>query len=270
MLKALTRVFGSRNERLVKRLRPRGARLGGARGADFRAQRRRRCAPRPSSSAPGSPTARTLDDLQPEAFALVREAAQRVLKMRHFDVQLIGGLALHQGKIAEMRTGEGKTLVATLPAYLNALTGAGRARGHRQRVPRAARRRLDGPDLQVPRPHGRASSRASRTRPRSAPPTPATSPSAPTTNSASTTCATTWPSGSRTACSGRLSYAIIDEVDSILIDEARTPLIISGPAEESTEVYQRINTAGAAPQAPGSRGRARAISPSTRRASRST
>ena len=86
----------------------------------------------------------TLDDLLPEAFAVVREAALRTLGMRHFDVQLIGGIALHKGMIAEMRTGEGKTLVATLPAYLNALRGQGRAHRHGERIPRAARRGLDG------------------------------------------------------------------------------------------------------------------------------
>ncbi len=84
-----------------------------------------RCAPRPTSSASGSNGGIALDDLLPEAFAVVREAGKRALKMRHFDVQLIGGIALHQGKIAEMRTGEGKTLVATLPVYLNALGGKG-------------------------------------------------------------------------------------------------------------------------------------------------
>jgi hypothetical protein len=89
-----------------------------------------------------------------EAFATVREAAKRVLGMRHFDVQLIGGMVLHNGKIAEMRTGEGKTLVATLPVYLNALE-AGRSRRHRQRLPRQARRRMDGPGLSFPRPLGR-------------------------------------------------------------------------------------------------------------------
>ena len=93
----------------------------------------------------------TLDDLLPEAFAVVREAGRRVLNMRHYDVQLIGGMVLHHGKIAEMRTGEGKTLVATLPAYLNALVGQGRARRHGQRLPGAPRRGVDGPDLPVPR-----------------------------------------------------------------------------------------------------------------------
>ena len=92
-----------------------------------------------------------LDALLPEAFAVVREAGKRALQMRHFDVQLIGGMALHNGKIAEMRTGEGKTLVATLPIYLNALAGTGRPSRHRQRLPRPARRGLDGADLPLPR-----------------------------------------------------------------------------------------------------------------------
>ncbi len=91
----------------------------------------------------------TLDDLLPEAFATVREAAKRTLGQRHFDVQLVGGMVLHEGRIAEMKTGEGKTLVATLPVYLNALTEPRRARGDRQRLSRRPRRRLDGRRLQV-------------------------------------------------------------------------------------------------------------------------
>ncbi|MDE2047703.1 MAG: preprotein translocase subunit SecA, partial [Betaproteobacteria bacterium] len=120
----LTRIFGSRNDRLLKQYRrvvdkinalePQFERLSDeqltAKTAEFKAR-----------VAGGE----ALDDLLPEAFATVREAGKRVLKMRHFDVQLIGGMALHQGKIAEMRTGEGKTLVATLPVYLNALAGKG-------------------------------------------------------------------------------------------------------------------------------------------------
>ena len=89
----------------------------------------------------------TVDDVLPEAFAVCREAARRRLGMRHFDVQLIGGMVLHEGTIAEMATGEGKTLVATLPAYLNALTGHGRAHRHGQRLPGQARRPVDGADL---------------------------------------------------------------------------------------------------------------------------
>ena len=122
--KILTQIFGSRNDRLLKTYRrtvesinalePRFEKLS---DAELRARTdefRQRCA-----------AGATLDDLLPEAFAVVREASKRTLKMRHFDVQLIGGIALHQGKIAEMRTGEGKTLMATLPVYLNALAGKG-------------------------------------------------------------------------------------------------------------------------------------------------
>ena len=92
-----------------------------------------------------------LDDAIPEVFAVVREAGKRALGQRHFDVQLIGGVVLHQGRIAEMKTGEGKTLVATLPVYLNALAGTRRARRHGQRLPGPARRGVDGQDLRLPR-----------------------------------------------------------------------------------------------------------------------
>ena len=96
-----------------------------------------------------------LDDLLPEAFAVVREAAQRTLSQRHFDVQLIGGMILHERGIAEMKTGEGKTLVATLPAYLNALTGERRARGYGERLSFSSRRDMDGAGVQRVRSHGR-------------------------------------------------------------------------------------------------------------------
>ena len=136
----------------------------------------------------------TLDDILPEAFATCREAADRVLGLRPYRVQLIGGIILHQGRIAEMKTGEGKTLVATLPAYLNALTGEGRPHCHRQRLPGQARLRVDGQGLPVPgsvrwsdrpRPDQRQSARPLMT---------PTSPTAPTTRSVSTTSVTTWPS----------------------------------------------------------------------------
>ncbi len=94
----------------------------------------------------------TLDELLPEAFAVVREAGTRTLGQRHFDVQMVGGMVLHDGKIAEMKTGEGKTLVATLPVYLNALSRQGRARRDGERLPGPPRRRVDGPDLPLPRP----------------------------------------------------------------------------------------------------------------------
>lgn len=120
----LTKIFGSRNDRLLKQYRGVVARINAleteleklsdaalqAKTGEFRER-----------IAKGA----TLDDLLPEAFAVVREGSKRVMKMRHFDVQLMGGLSLHQGKISEMRTGEGKTLTATLPVYLNALTGKG-------------------------------------------------------------------------------------------------------------------------------------------------
>ena len=134
---------------------------------------------------------KTLDDILVPAFATVREAGKRTLGQRHFDVQMIGGMILHEGGIAEMKTGEGKTLVATLPVYLNALSGKRRARRHRQRLSRQARLRVDGSDLWLPR----ADYRRNRARPRRSrsakPPMPATSPTAPITNSASTICATT-------------------------------------------------------------------------------
>ena len=120
----LTKVFGSKNERELKQIQPLVEKINAlepevqalqdeqlkARSGEFRQRLER-----------GEP----LDDLLPEAFATVREASMRILKMRHFDVQMIGGIVLHQGKIAEMKTGEGKTLAATLPAYLNALSGKG-------------------------------------------------------------------------------------------------------------------------------------------------
>ncbi len=121
----LTKIFGSRNERLLKQY---GA---GSCGRSTRSSRRSprcpttSCAARPPTLKERVANGEELDAVLPEAFAVVREAGKRTLQMRHFDVQLIGGMVLHNGKIAEMRTGEGKTLVATLPAYLNALTGNG-------------------------------------------------------------------------------------------------------------------------------------------------
>ncbi|MGD2168465.1 MAG: preprotein translocase subunit SecA, partial [Gammaproteobacteria bacterium] len=181
-----------------------------------------------------------LDALLPEAFAVVREAARRALGMRHFDVQLIGGITLHQGKIAEMRTGEGKTLVATLPAYLNALTGGG---VHIVTVnDYLAQRDADwmGPvyrflGLEV----GVVRSNQPIAEKRAA-------------YAADITYGTNNEFGFdylrdnlafriEDRAQRELSFAIVDEVDSILIDEARTPLIISGRSEESTELYGRIN-----------------------------
>jgi preprotein translocase subunit SecA len=182
----------------------------------------------------------TLDQLLPEAFSVVREAASRVMKMRHFDVQLIGGITLHQGRIAEMRTGEGKTLMATLPAYLNALPAEGvhvitvneylAARDAEWMAPLY---RMLG--LTVGVISNAQDSEQKR---------------------AAYACDITYGTNNEFGfdylrdnlafrfedrVQRQLAYAIVDEVDSILIDEARTPLIISGPADESNELYQHIN-----------------------------
>jgi len=181
----------------------------------------------------------TLDDLLPEAFAVVREAARRTLGMRHFDVQLMGGIVLHEGRIAEMRTGEGKTLVATLPAYLNALEGKG---VHIVTVNDYLAKR----DAEWMGPiyhflgmsvgvivHGKDFAERKRA------------------YAADVTYGTNNEFGfdylrdnmvrsPDQIVQRELNYAIIDEVDSILIDEARTPLIISGPAEESADHYYKF------------------------------
>lgn len=183
----------------------------------------------------------TLDDLLPEAFATVREASKRIFKMRHFDVQLIGGIVLHQGKISEMRTGEGKTLTATLPAYLNALSGqavhvitVNDYLARRDAETNAPLFDFLGLTVGVNVPGmGHLDKQAAY--------------------NADITYGTNNEFGfdylrDNMAFSAiervqrHLAYAIIDEVDSILIDEARTPLIISGQAEDSSELYRVINT----------------------------
>ena len=182
----------------------------------------------------------TLDALLPEAFAVVREVGKRVLRMRHFDVQLVGGMVLHDGKIAEMRTGEGKTLVATLPAYLNALAGNG---VHIVTVnDYLARRDAEwmgkiygflGLTVGVNIPQMEADEKRKAYR-------------------ADITYGTNNEFGFdylrdnmamrvEDRYQRKLVYGIVDEVDSILIDEARTPLIISGQAEDRTEIYHRMN-----------------------------
>jgi preprotein translocase subunit SecA len=182
----------------------------------------------------------SVDELLPEAFTAVREASRRTLGLRHFDVQLVGGMVLHQGKIAEMRTGEGKTLVATLPAYLNALPAKG---VHVVTVNEyLAQRDADwmSPVYQfLGLSVGVIKSGQTAEQKRVA-----------------YACDITYGTNNEFGfdylrdnlafrledrAQRGLAYAIVDEVDSILIDEARTPLIISGPAEESTELYVRIN-----------------------------
>jgi preprotein translocase subunit SecA len=232
-------VFGSRNQRLLKRygsfvaaanaLEPGLASLSDEALRAKTAELKERYA-----------ASQDLDALLPEAFALVREASRRTLGMRHFDVQLIGGIALHQGKIAEMRTGEGKTLVATLNAYLNALSGKG---VHVVTVNEyLAQRDADWMEpifrflgLTV----GVIKSNQATDEKRAA-------------YAADITYGTNNEYGfdylrdnlafrPEDRVQRSLNYAIVDEVDSILIDEARTPLIISGRSEESTELYERIN-----------------------------
>lgn len=182
----------------------------------------------------------TLDDLLPEAFAVVREASDRVLGMRHFDVQLIGGITLHQGRIAEMRTGEGKTLVATLPVYLNALTGLGvhvvTVNDYLAQRDAAWMGRLyqflglsvgvviSHQDSEVKR-RAYASDIVYGTN----------------NEFGFDYLRDNMAFNKEMRFQRGLYFAVVDEVDSILIDEARTPLIISGPSEDSSELYRKIN-----------------------------
>tara|TARA_R110002050_G_scaffold57423_3_gene128869 strand:+ start:20611 stop:23325 length:2715 start_codon:yes stop_codon:yes gene_type:complete len=183
----------------------------------------------------------TLDQLLPEAFAVVREAGKRVLGMRHFDVQMIGGMVLNDGKIAEMRTGEGKTLVATLGVYLNALEGEG---VHVVTVNDYLAKRDSGWMSQLYGFLGLTTGVI-------------VSGLAPNERRAAYACDITYGTNNEFGfdylrdnmafsleekVQRSLHFAVIDEVDSILIDEARTPLIISGPAENSAELYQRVDT----------------------------
>ena len=239
MRQLLTRVFGSRNERIV-RGHGRTVRAANQFEAQLQALSDEALRAKTDEFRARLKEGATLDQLLPEAFAVVREAARRTVKMRHFDVQLIGGITLHEGRISEMRTGEGKTLVATLPAYLNALSGEG---VHIVTVNEyLAQRDADwmGPiytflGLTVGVIKNAQTAQEKR---------------------AAYACDITFGTNNefgfdylRDNLAYRLeervqrglSFAIVDEVDSILIDEARTPLIISGPAEESTELYLRIN-----------------------------
>ena len=183
----------------------------------------------------------TLEDLMPEAFAVVREAAKRTLGQRHFDVQLVGGMVLHDGHISEMKTGEGKTLVATLPTYLNALAGDG---VHVVTVNDYLAQRDSEWMGQIYRflgltvgciVHGLADEERREA------------------YAADVTYGTNNEFGFdylrdnmkyalNTMTQRGHAYAIVDEVDSILVDEARTPLIISGPTEDLTQMYRAVDT----------------------------
>ena len=235
----LAKVIGTANDRELKRLRPLVAEIN-AKEPDIQSLSDEQLKGKTAEFRDRLAAGATIDDLLPEAFAVVREAGHRTLNMRHFDVQLIGGVVLHRGKIAEMKTGEGKTLVATLPAYLNALDGKGvhvvtvndyLARRDSEWMGRIYRflgmsvgviqHELNDQERQVA--YG---------------------------------CDITYGTNNefgfdylRDNMKFDLAhyvqrghqFAIVDEVDSILIDEARTPLIISGPAEESTDLYYEVD-----------------------------
>jgi preprotein translocase subunit SecA len=235
----LSKIFGSQNERYLKSLRPIIEKINSYEN-DFEKLTNEQLRQKTEEFKKRLSQGETLDDILPEAFACVREASKRTIKLRHFDVQLIGGIVLHQGKVAEMKTGEGKTLVATLAAYLNALEGKGvhivtvnDYLAKRDRFWMGTIYELLGltvgyieHDME---PEERRKMYA---------------------------CDITYVTNNELGFDylrdnmvlkkeekvlRGLHYAIVDEVDSILIDEARTPLIISGPAEESTEKYYIAN-----------------------------
>ncbi|MDP8986215.1 MAG: preprotein translocase subunit SecA, partial [Pseudomonadota bacterium] len=239
MWKLLTQIFGSRNQRLVKELSRTVAAINGFEAGistltdDQFPEKTRELKARYAAGT-------ALDDLVPEAFALVREASRRKLGLRHFDVQLIGGLALHKGKIAEMRTGEGKTLMATLPAYLNALSGEGvhvvtvnEYLAQRDSEWMAPVFRFLGLEVGVIK-----------------------NVQSPDEKRAAYACDITYGTNNefgfdylrdnmkyaREAMVQRpFNFAVTDEVDSVLIDEARTPLIISGPTDDKSELYMQVD-----------------------------
>ncbi len=239
ILNALTKVFGSKNERELKRLQPTVERIN-ALEPEIQAMNDDQLKAQTPRFKERIDQGESLDDILAEAFATVREASLRTLKMRHFDAQLIGGIVLHEGKIAEMKTGEGKTLAATLPAYLNALTGKG---VHIITVNDYLARRdtewmghiynflgLSKGSIV----HGLDDAERKKA------------------YAADVTYGTNNEFGfdylrdnmkfdHDALVQRRLNFAIVDEVDSILVDEARTPLIISGPAEKSTDLYYQVN-----------------------------
>ena len=235
----LTKIFGSRNDRLLKTYRKTVAQIN-ALEAQLERLSDDEIKNKTQEFKQRIAGGQTLDSLLPEAFAVVREASKRIMKMRHFDVQMVGGLALHHGKVAEMRTGEGKTLTATLPVYLNALTGQGVhvVTVNDYLASRDAEwmgRLYSFLGLTV----GMNLPQMSREQKQAA-------------YNADITYGTNNEFGfdylrdnmvyeSADRVQRRLNYAIVDEVDSILIDEARTPLIISGQAEDHTPMYVAIN-----------------------------
>ncbi|MBS0405520.1 MAG: preprotein translocase subunit SecA [Proteobacteria bacterium] len=235
----LTKIFGSRNDRLLKQYRKVAARIN-ALEPEFEKLGDDELRGKTQQFRDRLAAGETIEQLLPEAFAVVREASKRVMKMRHFDVQLVGGMALHEGKIAEMRTGEGKTLTATLPVYLNALGGKG---VHVVTV----NDYLANRDAQW---MGRLYGFLGLTVGVNLPQMPREDKQA--AYNADITYGTNNEYGFdylrdnmvyevADRVQRKLNYAIVDEVDSILIDEARTPLIISGQAEDHTAMYVAMN-----------------------------
>ena len=235
----LTKIFGSRNDRLLKQYRKTVERIN-ALEPSLESLSDDELRGKTESFRQRLAQGATLDDLLPEAFAVVREGSKRVMRMRHFDVQLMGGMALHQGKIAEMRTGEGKTLTATLPVYLNALSGNGvhvvtvndyLAQRDAQWMGRLYNFLGLSVGINLPQMAREDKQAAYRS---------------------DITYGTNNEYGfdylrdnmvyePADRVQRALTFAIVDEVDSILIDEARTPLIISGQAEDHTAMYMAIN-----------------------------
>ncbi len=235
----LTKIFGSRNDRLLKTYRKTVDRINSLE-TQFELLSDEALQNKTAEFKQRVANGEALDALLPEAFATVREASKRVMKMRHFDVQLVGGLSLHNGKVAEMRTGEGKTLTATLPVYLNALSGKGvhvvtvnDYLAQRDAQWMAKLYNWLGLSVGINLPQMAREDKQAAYR-------------------ADITYGTNNEYGfdylrdnmvyeAADRVQRGLNYAIVDEVDSILIDEARTPLIISGQAEDHTAMYLAIN-----------------------------
>ncbi|MCG7536379.1 preprotein translocase subunit SecA [Pseudoalteromonas sp. OOF1S-7] len=238
--KIFTKIFGSRNDRMIKNLRKTVA-LINALEEQYKALSDEQLQAKTAEFRQRFEQGTSLDDMLPEAFATVREASKRVFGMRHFDVQMIGGIVLHQGRISEMRTGEGKTLTATLPAYLNGLTGKG---VHVITVNDYLAKR----DAENNRPLFEflgltVGCNVPGMMPAQKKEAYATDITYGTNNEFGFDYLRDNMAFSIEERVQRpLHYAVVDEVDSILIDEARTPLIISGPAEDSSELYTKINT----------------------------
>ncbi|MDR0805705.1 MAG: preprotein translocase subunit SecA [Enterobacteriaceae bacterium] len=239
LTKLMTKIFGSRNDRTLRRMRKSVEEIN-RREPEYEALSDEQLKEKTAAFRARLEKGESLESLLPEAFAVVREASKRVFGMRHFDVQMIGGMVLNNRCIAEMRTGEGKTLTATLPAYLNALSGRG---VHIVTVNDYLARR----DAENNRPLFEFLGLTVGINLPGMPP-----PAKREAYAADITYGTNNEFGfdylrdnmafsPEERVQRKLNYALVDEVDSILIDEARTPLIISGPAEDSSELYKKVD-----------------------------